>query len=110
MAFETVVRSASGAKTVSGQTGAVPVMASWVGVGVDCTAVSGTTPTLDVSLQWSFDGVNFSAGESPVTFAQITAAKSTHVLVQARAPYMRVMWTVGGTTPSFTFAVNTFTY
>ena len=110
MSFHLAKPSASSAKTVNGQTTGQAMSSQFVSVGVDVTAFSGTTPTLDLIVEWSFDNVNWSAGESPLTFAQILGIKSTHIMAQVRAPYMRVRWTLGGTTPSFTFTVYTYVF
>lgn len=69
---------------------------------LDTTAVSGTTPTLDVVIQTSQDGTTWRAAH---TFTQATA------IGQQRASFtvdrfVRATWTVDGTTPSFTFAVT----
>lgn len=69
---------------------------------LDVTARSGTTPTLDVVIQTSHDGT---AWRTAHTFTQATAAG------QQRASFtidrfVRATWTVGGTTPSFTFSIK----
>jgi hypothetical protein len=103
--FESVPIVPSAARTTSGNSGAVAVHgASVIAVGVNVTAVSGTTPSLALSVEWSFDGVNFGAGETPVTLAAITATKNTSKRVDVAGPYYRLVWTITGTTPSFTFA------
>ena len=75
-------------------------------MSVNVTAVSGTTPSMALSVEWSNDGVNFGAGESPVTFAAITAAKNTQVRAPAQGTWLRLVWAITGTTPSFTFAAT----
>jgi len=110
MAFETRKVAASAAKTSSGATAGVAVSSATTTLGVDVTAFAGTSPTVNFAVEWSFDNVNWGAGESPITFAQMTGAKSSHVTVQTRAPFVRLVWTIGGTTPSFTFAVYTFSF
>jgi hypothetical protein len=63
-------------------------------------APTGTSPTLDLTLQSSVDGTNFA---DVVAMAQFTAAGTKRV--EARTPaemYWRVKKDVGGTTPSFT--------
>lgn len=102
---------------------------------LEVTAASGTTPTLDVVVQSSLDGgTNYI--DLPLRFAQKTAAGSgtpEHLvfklglggnevaLGQATADtggslakncifdpnFMKVKYTIGGTNPSFTFAVST---
>lgn len=73
------------------------------------TAVSGTTPTLDVEIRWSHDGATFASAEPADGFSQITAAKSTVKTFPVRAPFAQLSWTVGGTTPSFTFSALAYT-
>jgi hypothetical protein len=99
---------------------------------LDITAATGTSPTLDVVVQTSFDnGTNFL--DLPLRFTQVTAASTKYLvfklglggnevaLEQAAAdtggtlakncifdPHnMRLKYTVGGTNPSFTGMVNT---
>lgn len=73
---------------------------------LDVTAASGTTPTLDVVLEDTLDGTNWN---TIGTFAQKTAAGRE--VINITAPFsdrLRARWTVGGTTPSFTFSVVTY--
>lgn len=111
MAFDLNTFAASAARTATGNSGAFAVGgATQIGVGVVVTAVSGTSPSMTLSIEWSFDGTNFGAGETATTFAAITAAKTTHQFVAVRAPYFRLVWTITGTTPSFTFSATSYTY
>lgn len=72
---------------------------------LDVTAASGTSPTLDVVIQDSLDGG--ATWNTIGTFAQRTAAARQVINVAAPfAPLLRVSWTIGGTTPSFTFSVD----
>jgi hypothetical protein len=68
------------------------------------TAASGTTPTLDVVIEDTLDGTNWN---SVATFTQKTAAavQAVDITSVAFSDRLRVRWTVGGTTPSFTFSV-----
>lgn len=71
---------------------------------LDVTAAAGTSPTLDVVLEDSLDGTTWNA---LVTFTQATAA--TRQVVNYTGPFadrVRARWTIGGTTPSFTFNVR----
>jgi len=68
-------------------------------VKVVVTAVSGTTPTLDLKVQESDDN---STWKDLVTFDQITSTGRWSRLVQSKRRYLRLARTVGGTTPSFT--------
>jgi len=115
---------ASAARTASGQSGTldcqdaenmayekptevVASAAENLSLLVDVTAVTGTTPTLDLSVEWSSDnGTTWFKADTADTLAQITAAKKTAKRFSALASWFRVVWTIGGTTPSFTFAVD----
>ncbi|TXH55825.1 MAG: hypothetical protein E6Q97_07990 [Desulfurellales bacterium] len=65
---------------------------------------SGTSPTLDVKLQDSDDNSTF-ADITGATFAQKTAAGNEEIQFRTNKRYVRAVATIGGTSPSFTFAV-----
>lgn len=70
-------------------------------------AASGTTPTLDVKVT-SDDAENFaSSPEDQITFAQATGRTAEHQSAAGAITddWWRIEWTIGGSTPSFTFAV-----
>ncbi|MHB9003991.1 MAG: hypothetical protein ACYC6C_07990 [Coriobacteriia bacterium] len=72
---------------------------------LDVTAASGTSPTLDVVIQDSLDGGT--TWNTVGTFAQKTAAGREVINITTPfSPLLRISWTIGGTTPSFTFAVD----
>lgn len=104
----------------------VPTL-SMLMVGVDITAVSGTTPTLAVWLQTSDDGgttwydtpadliMASSSGSTDVTattnkrnIANDTAVVGQHVAIFKHLPsdYVRVKYDLGGTSPDYTFSVK----
>lgn len=63
------------------------------------TAPTGTSPTIQFTVQCSYDGVLwFNAGQTAV----LTAVGSGRLEFAAIEPYWQVVTTVGGTTPSFT--------
>lgn len=66
------------------------------------TVASGTSPTLIVSVEQSADGASW-AGVTGGTAATLTAAGSGFCNVQVSQKFVRVVATVAGTTPSFTF-------
>lgn len=68
------------------------------------SAASGATPTLDVRLEASADGLT--GWRTIGTFARATAAAVEKLSFIAPERYVRVAWTIGGATPSFTFAVG----
>lgn len=99
------------------------------------TAASGTTPTLDVKVQTSLDGVVWfdvlaffpatSVSEFlkslPVTSREVAALDDNATMNSVTiltadtvrsmfGPLFRVRWIIGGTTPSFTFKVEAFVF
>lgn len=99
---------AAAARTASGDSGALTNYgpAATLRAQLAVTAAAGTSPTLNVVIEDSLDGTNWYAIG---TFAQRTAA-GTEVLniTTPFADTVRVRWTIGGTTPSFTFSVVVF--
>jgi len=96
-----------------------PGDASHIGLFLDVNTVSGTSPTLNVKAQISFDGGTTwldsypAALNSPTqwAFTQITAAIETAEIVQNWAapqasssinPVVKFVFTIAGTNPSFT--------
>lgn len=69
---------------------------------------SGTTPTLDVDLEDSPDDIVYST-VTGMTFAQATAPSCERLETANGSDtidqYIRSIWTIAGTTPSFTFVV-----
>lgn len=101
----TIVSSA--ARTTSGDSGSVgEARTDGLSLLVDVTAASGTTPTLDLVVDWSHDGTNWFVAQPADSFTQITAATKAVKRFDVKAKFYRVRWTIAGTTPSFTFAVH----
>lgn len=99
---------ASAARTTTGNSGALTGYgpAATLRAQLRVTAASGTTPTLNVVVEDSVDGG--ATWNTIATFAQKTAAGPQEVQ-NVTAPFgdqLRVSWTIAGTTPSFTFAVD----
>lgn len=103
----------SAARTASGQSDQFNVggYASAAVIEIQVTAASGTSPTLDVDLEDTFDGTNWNK-VTDINSAAITAAGVTVVRLNlADTPTtnrLRLNYTVGGTTPSFTFSVKAY--
>lgn len=98
---------ASAARTANGNSGALAMgVAPTVNLQVTNSAVSGTTPSMTLSVLWSNDGTNFGAVDgTPDAFAAITAAGTVVKQLQVKGQYMQISWAITGTTPSFTFTV-----
>lgn len=70
------------------------------------TAVSGTSPSLTVSIDTSYDNGVTDTWRSVGTFTAQTAANtSAHKSFPGLDRWVRASWTVSGTTPSVTFGV-----
>lgn len=103
--------AASAARTATGNSGAQTLLdkGAMLDVLVDVTAVSGTTPSMTVSVEWSQDGgTTFAQADPADQFTALTAAatKAKNFVIKGNA--YRVVWTISGTTPSFTFSVRTY--
>lgn len=98
--------------TASFNTGSMDVSqaSNYINVNVVTSAVTGTTPSVTLSAQWSYDGgttwVVSDAGAE--AFAAITANGSVMRQFTPKGPLFRLSGTVTGTTPSFTVKVNLF--
>jgi hypothetical protein len=77
--------------------------ADWLGLFVRITAVSGTSPTMSVALEISEDGTNWQALAASFTGLNAAGINSTRVTAAYPARFLRLSYTLGGTTPSFTF-------
>jgi hypothetical protein len=103
---ESVALAASAARTSSGNTADIDIGRFLYGVvTLDVTAVSGTTPTLDVYVEYK-DQVS---GKYIPIWSQtgISAVGTwTSDILTLPHKYVRVRWVIGGTSPSFTFSVG----
>lgn len=114
---------ASAARTADANSGSIPIaVVDWartngprpqtqVVLALDVTAQSGTTPTLDVALEWSLDGgASFAAPVSAPAFAQIGAATGLFIdTFPVLGDAYRIVWVLGGTdTPTYTFSIREF--
>lgn len=100
--------------TVNGNSGALPNLCdeggtrSVVALLVNCPNVpTGTTPTLVVSLEVSPDGTTFYPVTGGATSSITAASKNRIVVTDMLEGNYRVVWTLTGTTPSFTGVVIT---
>jgi hypothetical protein len=101
---EQVVLVPSGSYTADGDgaphaTGA----AATLRLTLNVTAASGTGPTMTATVQHSEDGTTW---RNHTSFAAATAVGTQRLVLSALDRFVRCSWTVGGTTPSFTFSVT----
>lgn len=119
VAVNRAVIQPSAAQTASGQTVAQqPGFYREILFLLKITAVAGTTPTLNCFVDVSDDGGTtwYQAAQlGPANIASVPAApfSSQYLLTMAAAnangafgDTYRVRWTIGGTTPSFTFQIT----
>lgn len=111
MAYDVVAAVQSAARTASGNGQAVLAASTGdtLSLLLDVTAASGTSPTLTAGVEWSMDGVNFAPAETADAFSQVTGTGRKVKTFSVKAPNYRITWTVGGTTPSFTFSITAYT-
>ena len=104
---------------VDGDSGAIPIKATdWrkeVGpraqtelvLFLDVTASAGTTPTLDISVEWSMDGVKFAIPVVAQAFEQEAEADLAQVLVvPVLGTSYRLVYDLEGTSPSYDFTIR----
>jgi hypothetical protein len=103
---ESVALLPSAARTASSNTADIDVGRFICGeICLDVTAVSGTSPSLDVYIE----GKNQVSGKYKTLFSQtgITAVWTWWFTITTLAfKYIRVRWVISGTSPSFTFSVG----
>ena len=101
----TLLESAARTTTAAGTAVTGFAAARLLVLQLEVTTASGTLPTLDVIVEDTVDGTNYN---TIATFAQKTAAGREVIrLTTAFTNTLRVSYTIGGTTPSFTFNVIT---
>lgn len=95
--------ASSAARTSNGTGSALQVEEFIEGrVFLDVTAVSGTTPSLTVRIEDSWDG---STWWNHTNFSAVSAATQKAVSLTTFGKYIRCKWNMTGTSPSFTFSV-----
>lgn len=99
----------SAARTTSGQSDAVAPQSrgNWLNLLIDVTAASGTSPTLDLTVEWYHDAAAVWSRADPAdAFTQITAAGVKVKQFSIKGNLYRIVWAIGGTSPSFTFSAT----
>lgn len=101
---DVVSLAASAARTATGN-GATTDAANVHSLSLllDVTAASGTTPNLTVTIEESDDGTTW---RTVAAFAAKTAVSTERKSFQVSADFVRAVWAITGTTPSFTFSVT----
>lgn len=99
----------SAARTSTSTSGAIASVpnATQVGITVNVSAVSGTTPSMTLSVEWSNDGgTTWHVGDPADQFTAITAAAAVAKAFSVKGAAYRLKWTITGTSPSFTFSAR----
>lgn len=78
----------------------------WMSVGISISAVTGTNPTAEFRLQWSFDNVVWADSVPRDVIGTATQPVSVIKRFPVLAPYWRLAVVVGGTNPSFVCTAN----
>lgn len=98
---------ASGASTVTSHTSSIEVGEYLEAlVCLNCTAASGTTPTLTVTIQASDDQGTTWYNLPGGAFTQLTTTGTQAIQINTFGDYIRANYVIAGTTPSFTFALK----
>lgn len=101
---------ASAARTTTGQSPAFGVdSGETVAVLIDVTAVSGTSPSMTVNVEWTNDGSTWFVADPVDAFTAITAAGKKAKSFTVKGTAARLNYTISGTTPSFTFSAHAVT-
>ena len=102
-------RASAAATTTHNTVGETTGSNELIAVMLDITAVSGTTPTMDVEVQWSHDNATWFSDDAGLDrFAQKTVASKVVKQFVVKGAYFRLAVVVGGTTPSFTYSARTY--
>lgn len=78
----------------------------WMSIGISVSAVTGTNPTAEFRLQWSFDNVVWADSVPRDVIGTATQPVSVIQRFAVKAPYWRLVVVVGGVNPSFTCTAN----
>jgi len=97
----------SAARTATFVSGPFAVERGSLKFGLDVTAASGSTPTLDIEVEHSSDGGGtWQSAGTPDDFTQAVAATQEFLTVVPRAALYRLNCVIAGGSPSFTFRVD----
>lgn len=101
---EVITLESSGSHTSSGNSSSYEVGEFIEGRAfLDITAVSGTNPTLDVTIQ---DSPDDSVWYDHTSFAQQTVATNVAQSLTTFGSYIRAHWAIAGTNADFTFSIE----
>ena len=102
--------TSSSAKTATGNSGALrtPVGSTSLAILVEVTASGGTTPSMTLSVEWSHNGTTFASSDPADQFTAITGSPTKVKRFDVKGDFFRVVWTITGTNPTFTFSATAY--
>jgi len=102
----TLILANSAARTATGNSADIDVSA-WTSAVfyLDVTAASGTTPTLDVTIR-GYDPIGADYYTIATFIQKVTTGTERIVLAILADRTIDALWTIAGTTPSFTFTIT----
>lgn len=92
--------------TATVTSGAQVVLAGSMAVHVDLDTVNAGTPTLDVTVEYSNDNVNWTTPASAQAVAQLTAAGTESARFETEGRYFRLVATIAGGSPDIDFSAS----
>ena len=94
----------------TGESGSIDVSAfNEVYLTLRNTFVSGTSPTIDLQMEHSPDGTHWKSlckENNQGLFRRLTSTGSDSITLTDFARFIRAAWTIGGTSPVFTFELT----
>lgn len=110
MDLSPVTVAGSAARTVTGVGSIVrtPGGSEKLSLYVDTSAISGTTPSITYSVEWSQDAVAFAAADPPDSFTALTVTGTRVRSVDVKGGWFRLAWAITGATPSVTFSATAY--
>lgn len=101
--LESSPRTIDGESPVTNSAEGFPHYSSGGRFYLNVSAQSGTTPTLDVSIVYTKNSIEYTLG----AFTQVGAATGSEVIEISNCPRdVKIKYTITGGTPSYTFEVN----
>ena len=95
----------SATRTVSGESSAITSQ-KFMFINLEITAASAATgsPTLDISVQGkTYNGTQY---QELAAFPQKTAVGNDFLIIENPPRYLKIVYTIAGDTPSFTFQID----
>jgi hypothetical protein len=107
--FVVKASSLSAAGTTQSQRIGVSSAVDWVAIQINLTAIAGTSPTLDLAVEWSMDGgTTWSTADTADSFTQLTATGKVVKRFNVKAPMLRLSEVLGGTGPSAAYTATVY--